>query len=476
MKRQADAPPYGRAVVVGGGIAGMLAARALAKYFAEVTLVERDRYPEGDGERPGTPQARHLHLLLKRGLMVMEEQFPGFTRDLVAGGCLQIDQGRDFRIMYRSGWAPNLPCNLEVCTLTRPLLESTMRRHLLAHPRIRCREGVEVQGLSLDATGERVDGIHLRARGAQAGEAAAETLAADLVVDTSGRNSRAPEWLTAAGFPAPAETTVDALWGYATRFYEPVPGFECDWKTLLLMNRPPDLPRAGIIQWVEGNRWIVTLAGVMEDYPPTDEEGFLEYARNLRSPGLYEAIRHARPLTPIWGYRRTANRLRDFKGLTRRPERFLALGDSVCAFNPVYGQGMTLAALSSAELDRALRQHAGRDLDGFARRFQTRLARVISGPWTMATGEDLRWPATRGGEITAKTRFLHWYIEQVIQAIPGSPETYRRFQEVNHMLKPAGALFHPVVSLPILLRSLGSLLAHTAARAPVQREAEEAIG
>ncbi len=467
------AQAHGRAVVVGAGIAGILAARALARYFREVVLIERDACAEDDGPRPGAPQARHLHLLLKRGLMVMEEQFPGLTADLRAAGCLKIDQGRDFHIMYRSGWAPNDVCGLDVCTFTRSLLEATLRRHLLAEPRVRFRAGAEVQGLALDEQGKRVTGVRLLRRPAPPDEAT-EVLAADLVVDASGRNSRAPEWLEAAGFRAPHETSVDAFWGYATRLYEPPAGLEVDWKILLLMNRPPDQPRAGIIQWVEGNRWIVTLAGVMKEYPPTDEQGFLDYARCLRSPALYEAIKDAKPLSPIWGYKRTANRLRSFESMRRRPERFLAIGDSVCAFNPVYGQGMTLAALSAAALDRTMAAWGSRSLDGLARHFQRRLARVNSSAWTMATGEDLRWPATRGGKITPKTRFLHWYIEQVIQLIPENVEVYHRFQEVNHMLKQAGALFHPAVSLPILRRCMGS--PRLRAGAPIPEQPDGAMG
>jgi 2-polyprenyl-6-methoxyphenol hydroxylase-like FAD-dependent oxidoreductase len=467
------APAHGRAVVVGAGIAGILAARALARYFREVVLIERDACAEDEGLRPGAPQARHLHLLLKRGLMVMEEQFPGLTADLLAAGCLRIDQGRDFRIMYRSGWAPNDVCGLDVSTCTRSLLEATLRRHLLAQPRVQFRAGMEVKGLELDAKGKRVAGVRLRRRPSPPGEAA-ELLAADLVVDAGGRNSHAPEWLEDVGFPAPRETSVDAFWGYATRLYEPAAGLEADWKILLLMNRPPDQPRAGIIQWVEGNRWIVTLAGVMKEYPPTDEQGFLDYARCLRSPALYEAIKDAKPLSPIWGYRRTANRLRSFESLRRRPEGFLAIGDSVCAFNPVYGQVMTLAALSAAALDRTLAAWGRRSLDGLARHFQRRLARVNSSAWTLATGEDLRWPSTLGGRITPKTRFLHWYIEQVIQLIPDNVEVYHRFQEVNHMLKQAGALFHPAVLLPILRRCMGSPRLRAGAALPEQPD--EAIG
>jgi 2-polyprenyl-6-methoxyphenol hydroxylase-like FAD-dependent oxidoreductase len=465
-------PTYGRAVVAGGGIAGMLAARVLADHFQEVVLIERDLYPEGAVNRAGVPQARHLHFLLKRGLIVMEELFPGLAEDLLAAGCPKVDQGRDFRILYRSGWSPIHRCDLDILCFTRPLFEAALRRRLMANPRIVCREGMEVAALALDAAGRGVNGVRIQPRGARAGEAAAETLAADLVVDASGRNSSAPEWLAAAGFPAPAEASVDALWGYATRLYEPAPGFTADWRILFMMNRPPDQPRAGIIQWVEGNRWIVTIAGVMEDYPPTDERGFLDFARSLRSPELFEAIQHARPISDIWGYRRTDNRLRYFERLSRAPERFIALGDSVCSFNPVYAQGMTLASLGAVELARALREARG--LDGLARRFQRRLARVISGPWAMATGEDLRWPATRGGRITPKIRFLHWYIDQVIQLIPGSAEVYRRFQEVNHMLKPAAALFHPAVALPILRQSVGAAFSRLGRRLP--EKAGEAVG
>jgi hypothetical protein len=132
-------------------------------------------------------------------------------------GCPQIDQGRDYRILCRSGWSPVQPCGLDILNFTRPVLETALRRRLMADARVDRREGVEVVALSLDATGRRVDGVRIRQRGVRAGEQRGETLAADLAVDASGRGSRAPEWLTAAGFPAPAETSVDAFWGYATR-------------------------------------------------------------------------------------------------------------------------------------------------------------------------------------------------------------------------------------------------------------------
>ncbi len=440
------------AVVIGGSIGGMLAARVLADHFDRVTIVERDHLPEGSENRPGVPQARHLHFLFKRGLMVAEELFPGITADLTAQGSHLLDQGSDFRILYRSGWSPRKEIGLEFCTFTRPLLEATVRRHLLANPKVEVRQGFEVASLALDESKARVTGVHLRARHRDPNAPVEEEmLAAELVVDSSGRGSKAPEWLESEGYARPEETVVDAFWGYATRIYEPVEEYKKEWKTLFVMNRPPYQPRAGIIQPIEGNRWIVTIAGVMHDYPPTDEEGFLQFARSLSTPELYKAIQHARPLSKIWGYRRTENRLRSYEK-TRLPRGFAALGDSVCAFNPVYGLGMTLIGLEAMELGKCLREGRG-TLDN--RRFQKRVAKLVAGPWALTTGEDLRWPSTQGGKINAKVKFMHWYIDQVIRLIPLHEEVFRRFQEVNHMLKSPAALFHPAVLRRVLRQAFG---------------------
>jgi 2-polyprenyl-6-methoxyphenol hydroxylase-like FAD-dependent oxidoreductase len=441
-----------QAVVIGGSISGMMAARVLADHFDRVIIIERDTFPPGSENRPGVPQARHLHFFLKRGLMVMDELFPGVRADLLAAGSHLVDQGEDFRILYRSGWSPKKNIGLEIITFTRPLLESSIRRHLSTNPKVRFMEGFEVAGLMADESHSAVHGVRLVPR-KRTDETEEQVLHADLVVDASGRMSPAPDWLQELGYEAPKATVVDAFWGYATRIYEPPPNFKEDWKILFLMNRPPYQPRAGIIQPVEGNRWVVTIAGVMHDYPPTDEEGFLQFAKSLSSPELYKTIEHAKPASRIWGYRKTENRLRSYDLLPRMPKGFVAMGDSVCASNPVYGLGMTIASLEAKELDKCLRaSQGGRTLDPL--KFQKILAKLTAGPWALATGEDLRWPATKGGEITAKVKLMHWYLEQVFQLIPENPEVYRRFQMVNHMLKTPESLFHPAVLGPVLRRAL----------------------
>lgn len=442
------------AIVIGGSIGGMVAARVLTDHFDEVVLVERDYLPGGSENRPGVPHARHLHFLMKRGLMILEDLFPGVKPDLLEAGCCVADQGKDVLYIYPYGPAPRDSMGLDFLTFTRPLLEATIRRHLLGNPKVSILEGHEVCGLVATEDGKTVTGVRVRPRNqADHDEYGSETvLSGDLVVDTSGRPSEGPQWLTALGYQAPEETVVDGFWGYATRLYEPPANWKADWKLTLCIPRAPYQPRAGVIQPIEGGRWLVTLAGVMRDYPPTDEEGFLQFAKSLSTSAIYDAIKDARPLTGIRGFRRTANRLRHFEKLPVMPRGFVAMGDSVCATNPVYGQGMSLACMAALDLGRWLQENGGEAGDSLA--FQKKVAKLVSAPFDMCAGADLRWPATQGGEITASVRFLQWYVDQILRLIPVSADVYRRFQRVNHLLDGPEALFHPAISMKILGRAL----------------------
>jgi hypothetical protein len=214
----------------------------------------------------------------------------------------------------------------------------------------------------------------------------------------------------------------------------------------------------------------VTVAGVMKDYPPTDDEGFLKFAKSLSSPELYRAIRTARPLSKVWGYRQTENRLRAY---TTMPQGFVTMGDAVCSFNPVYALGMTVTCLAALELNEGLREGHG-VLD--SRAFQKRIAKLVEAPWALTTSEDMRWPMTEGGVKTPKVRFMQWYLGHVIELIPKSEEVFRRFQEVNHMLKPSTALFHPAVAGRVLRQALGFYKpAKQAKDAPVQAPRPAAV-
>ncbi len=447
-------PGYSHAIVIGGSMAGLWAARVLADHFERVTVIERDRFPLTPEPRKSVPQAHHVHVLLTQGQRVLERLFPGLDAELAAAGAPSVIWTSECLIHGRDGWAPRYPSELVTRTCSRYLLEWHVRRRLATSPSVHFLERCAVTGLLSDADRKAVTGVLFRRWQQVEASNQVESLTANLVVDASGRNSRTPTWLQALGYEPPKETTINAFLGYASRWYQRPPGLQADWKALLLFPRPPDIPAGGIIYPVEGDRWVVTLAGIARHYPPTDEAGFMDFARHLRVPHLYEAIKDAQPLTPIYGYRRTDNRLLHYERLARWPEGFVVLGDAVCAFNPVYGQGMTTSALGALALDRLLHErrqhHSDGDLRGLGRRFQRQLAKVNATPWLMATSEDFRWPTTEGGRPGSLTRFMHGYLDWVVRAMEVNPVVSLVFWEVTHLLKPPIALLHPRVVTRVL--------------------------
>ncbi len=455
------------ALIIGGSLAGLLAARVLADHFERVTLVERDQFPMGPEPRKGLPQARHVHILLIRGQQILKELFPGLETELAAAGAPEVDWTSDLGWFSFGGWAPRVPSGYLAQLCSRDLLEWEVRRRLALYPQVRFLTTHEVIGLLASDNNTRVTGVRVRLRNqahpqiVQAGLAAGdeEELYADLLVDASGRESRLPGWLEVMGYEPPQETRVNSFLGYASRLYEIPAGFQADWKGLLVRATPPASTRGGGIYPIEGNRWMVTLGGAGRDYPPTDEAGFLDFARSLPVPLLYDAIQQAQPLTPLYGYRRTENRLRHYERLERWPENLVVIGDAVCAFNPVYGQGMTVAALGALALGECLRDQSrrkpGGDLTGLARRFQSRLGRVVATPWLMATSEDFRYPQTEGGRPGWTTRLMHRYMNHVLHIANQDPPVQRVFLQVLHLLKPPLTLFQLDIIAKVLKRWVG---------------------
>ena len=284
------------------------------------------------------------------------------------------------------------------------------------------------------------------------------------MVDATGRGSRLPEWLAWLGFPSPAETTIDASLGYASRIYRRPDGARLDDTGVFIQAAPPDHPRGGALFPVEGNRWLVSLFGGGGNHPPTDEAGFIRFAQALRSPVIDRAIAGAEPLSPITGTHATANRRRHYEGLSTMPDGIVALGDSVCAFNPVYAQGMTVAAMGAEMLDRCLRARPSRrqGLTGFGLRFQRRLARVIETPWRLATGEDYRYVGVKGPRPHWSVRLMHGYVDRVVALATERPSVRATLMRVLGLMGPASLLFKP----DLLARVLRGDGVRAAARQP----------
>jgi 2-polyprenyl-6-methoxyphenol hydroxylase-like FAD-dependent oxidoreductase len=358
---------------------------------------------------------------------------------------------------------------------SRPLIEATVRRRLLALPGITLLDGHEATALGASDDGRVVRGVTFRRVDGTDGVSYAD---ADLVVDASGRGSRAPAWLAELGYPAPEATRVDPDIAYATRTYRIPDGFTADWKGVMLTSRPPSMPRTGYLFPIEGGQWMVALMGAAGQHPPTDEEGHAAFVRSLSSPLIAEAIADAEPVTEIRGHRGTTNRQWHFERMPRWPDRFVVLGDAVCAFNPIYGQGMTTAAVGAETLDACLRKQRLRrpagDLDGLARRFQRALARRNADAWMFSTGEDLRFPTTTGMTAGRVLRAQHRYLDRIEAASTRDPAVGDVYVRAFGMLERPTALFRPrMVAAAVRAGRAAVRPAPSASRVPAPRTPAE---
>jgi 2-polyprenyl-6-methoxyphenol hydroxylase-like FAD-dependent oxidoreductase len=336
---------------------------------------------------------------------------------------------------------------------SRGLLEASIRRRLNRNPRIQFVEGYASCGLSADPGRSRVVGARVRQRRMPNESAGDEgTIEAELVVDATGRGSRAGDWLRDLGYGPVPTTEINAFLGYATRQYRLPPDPRRDWRGLYIQLAPPAQLRSGALLPIEGDRWIATLWGSGRDYPPTDEDGYLAFARGLRSPLLYETIKDAEPLTPIRPTRSTANVWHHYERLARWPDGFIALGDAVCAFNPVYGQGMSVGAMEALVLDQCLKERRGDgDLHGFALAFQKRLARTIEPVWLIATGEDARVPGVEGARPGPAAGLLYRYLDRITELSTEDPLARQALLDVLGLVKPTTSLFRPnLITLALL--------------------------
>jgi 2-polyprenyl-6-methoxyphenol hydroxylase-like FAD-dependent oxidoreductase len=440
----------GRVVVIGASMAGLLAARVLSGHFGEVVVVERDRLPDGPEFRNGVPQSRHAHALLRRGLEVLDRLFPGFSSDLEAAGGVPLEPPRDLPWLNSAGWSGRFTAGVRALSASRELMESLVRDRLRAITNVAFRTRCEAIGLT--AAQGRTTGALMRERdGSRPESTPASELSADLVVDASGRMSKAPEWLEQLGYERPRQTIINSHLGYASRVFRPARHF--DWKGLLI-GATPDVPTAGAVLPLEGDRWMVTLGGYGRAHqPPIDEAGYLEFMRNLRTPVLFQALRDAEPLGPIYGYARTENIRRHYEEPSRRLDRLVVVGDAACCFNPIYGQGMSVAGLEALALDDCLSQPADRgSLDGITGSAQKAIASAGENAWLMATGEDLRYPTTEGGrEGTGRVeRAIQRYIQRVLLRSNHDQVVCRAFTRVSHLLDPPSALFKPNILARVL--------------------------
>jgi len=445
------------AVVLGGSLAGLCAARVLADHFERVTVIERDELPDAVVDRAGVPQGRHVHAMLERGRRELERLFPGFDAFVLERGALVLNFGTDFAVLRQTAWQVRRPYHLSGLFLSRPLVDGAARHLLGKHTNVVVRARTEVIGLVASGDDRRVTGVRLRAREG-GGE---ETLAADLVVDASGRSSHAPEWLQALGVDPPSETIVDSYCGYSTRWFQAPPPErwprEWWWKGIWLdpdLAGPPSSLTAGILSPCEGNRWIVTIGGIARNYPPTDEAGFMAALSRLRSPILAQSVARAEPISPVYCNRMMANRFRHYEKWPVRLPGFLAVGDAACAFNPVYGQGMTAAAVCAGLLGEALSKHGALAPDLPEKFFASQVG-FLRQPWDLATGADFRFDTTEGTRPPL-LKPINRYMDALFEASNDDMTVRGIAADVMHLLRPPAAFFAPGVALRVARHAVGA--------------------
>jgi 2-polyprenyl-6-methoxyphenol hydroxylase-like FAD-dependent oxidoreductase len=449
--------PLRHAVVLGGSMAGLLAARVLSEHFERVTVIERDDDVHGARARKGVPQGNHLHAFLARGRMIAEALFPGLCEDLVTAGAVRVNAGRELAWHQCGGWRVGHDSDISFLSMSRPCLESQVAERVRALRNVTMLHGARVMGLRFDGGG--VTGIRLARPGSLM---EADEVDADLVVDAMGRGTPAPQWLTELGIAAPHAELVGARVSYTTCTFRRTsegPG----WRALIIAGRPA--PRSGLIFPIEGDRWLVTLASFSDERMPQDREGFEAFARSLSVPDLYEMIRGSEPTSQMKQYKFCKGLRRRFERLEQTPEGLIAIGDSVCSFNPVYGQGMTVAAIESEVLGQAL---AAANAEGgigpdFGRRWFRLIAPVIDAAWRGATLEDFRVP-----ELAAQRPLhlapLQWYMERVQRATHRSAFVADQFYRVMNFLEPPTRLFRPRVITEVLLPIRSGMPRGTSAR------------
>src|SRR5262245_4022575 len=443
--------PTTSALVIGGSVAGMCAARVLSDVVDRVTIIERDAYPSAPDFRPGVPQARHVHNLLARGLHEFEGFFPGFERRMRERGAVAVESGWDVATLWPQGWSRRTHTGLWQLYASRALIEATVLELCRGLPNVTFLERTEVTTLhAAGQTRRSCTGVDVLTRD----DGKTRTLEADLVVDASGAHSRAAEWLRRLDLEVPEDEVIDGYSGYSSRWFtlgsQHVWPSEWWWKVLFLRLATPEWPYFIAFFPIENHRWLLSYIGVNKAYPPTREDDFTAALARLVSPVVHEMVRRMEPISPVYPSRATRNRWRHYERWRTPLGRFVAMADAACAYNPRFGQGMSAAAVSARLLKDCLATYGIADprLPG---RFFAAQAQFQRTPWLFAAADDLRLPATMG-KRSLSVRLFNWYRPKLIAC--ANPQVGMRVGEVTHLIRPLSGLFAPPVVSRVLVAAM----------------------
>jgi 2-polyprenyl-6-methoxyphenol hydroxylase-like FAD-dependent oxidoreductase len=428
----------GTAVVVGASMAGLCAARVAAERFDHVTVVDRDALPEEAAARPHVPQGRQPHLLLVAGARLLEGWFPGIVDELLAGGAVDLDLCADFRWHQGGGVLRRPTSSLRSPAMSRPFLEQAVRRRVADLPNVAIRDLATITDLTVDGSGSRVTGVRLQDDG---------TVSADLVIDATGRSAHSLAWLGKLGFEPPRTSTVRVDTRYVSRSYRRTASTDRDWKAAAVIGEPATR-RLAVVLPIEGDRWITYVGGLGGESPPLAEDERIAYARSLPSPVIGDLMANSEPLGEPAVHRFPANQRRHVERMRRFPLGWVLLGDAVCSFDPIYGQGITSAALQARALGESLDRTGAVDRT-FARRYFAAAGRAVAAAWSIAVGGDFDYPDTRGPKPFG-TDMLNRYLARATVTAQHDDTVALRLDEVLTLVRRPEWLLSPGFMLRVL--------------------------
>ncbi len=425
------------AIVLGASIGGLIAARVLSEFYETVTVVERDVLPDGPANRRGVPQGRHVHALLGRGSQILAELFPGFLDELIAAGAPVVDYtdlSKGFfslaghQVIGSGGFRDIPPLLLP----SRPLLEGLVRRRLRETGNVTLLEGYDFVDLTSNPARDRVTGARIRSRDGDS----ERVLTADLVVDATGRGARTPAFLETLGYGRPTEDQVGVRLVYSSQLLRIPP--DTLKELVVLVGAVPGRPTGMALFGYENNTWMFTVFGMVGCEPPSEPAEMIGFVEGLVPAHVLAAIDAAEPLTGVCRFRYPESRWRRYDKMRRFPAGLLVLGDAICSFNPVYGQGMTVAALQA----QALRQCLDRGANGLARRYFRAAAKPIGVAWRFAVGGDLKLPEVEGPRPLS-LRLANRYVDRLQTAAESDVAAAEQFTKVMAFIDPPTRLLHP---------------------------------
>lgn len=423
---------FNKAVVIGGGIAGLLCARVLSDVSKEVTVFEKENLPADFSARKGVSQGFHNHTLLDSGRRILDEYFPGFSEELIKLGNKKVDQTAGLKWFHHGVWKYRKPTDLPMNIQSRWHLEGLVRKHIKKIDNISIQKAKIKDVLIVN---DRIDAVLTDDN---------KEVKADIVMDCSGPASQLKKWLPQHGYACPPELRIKIDLKYSSFLYKRDPDAKYDWEALAIYPEAPMGHRSGVvfpvIDAVHGPCWLVTAVGRNGEFAGSSHEEFLEFMKNLDKPDIYECISSWELLEDKGHHTAFHENIRTYYDhLLRYPAGLLPCGDSFGRINPIFGQGMSIAAIESEILKKTLSEV--NDLKTLSSLYLKRTGCFFDIPWFLVNCEDWRYPHIPGRRKAVK--LINWYTGRLHKLCSNDKQIVSDMYNVLHFNKKPLCLFKP---------------------------------